>query len=100
MELGPRRLTTDDARAVMASSDAVALGLMRAYARSYAAVLGGVVIGAAASAAFALTGRRGWAALAALDTGAGVLVVVEARRRARQWEAVIDARLTMLAGAG
>lgn len=97
--LAPRRLTRERAEAVMASSDAFALALMRGYARSYAGALGGAVQGTAAALALALVGRRREAAVAALGAGACALVVVETRRRARQWEAVIEARQAQLAGA-
>ncbi len=98
--LGPRRLTRDAAAAVMASDDGLALGLMLAYARSYAAVLGGVVYGSAGAAALGLLGRRREAAVAAAAAGLSALVVVEARRRARQWESVIGARLSTLRAEG
>ncbi|WP_156165547.1 hypothetical protein [Demequina rhizosphaerae] len=97
--LGPRRLTADDARAVMAGEDPVALGLMLAYARSYAGALGGVVQGLAGAAALTLAGRRREAAWAAAMAGGSALVVVETRRRARQWEAIVETRLAQLAGA-
>ncbi len=94
--LGPRRLSRADAVAIMDSTDALALALMRGYARSYAAATGGAVIGVSAAAALALLERRREAALAALGAGWCAAVVVEARRRARRWEAVIEARLAMI----
>jgi len=94
--LGPRSMKVDDARAIMAAEDSTALALMYGYARSYAAVSGGLF----AAPAFALMfAYLGWteAALTAL-VGVAVIgwVVMEARRRARQWEAVIGARLHAL----
>ncbi len=94
--LGPRRLRLTDAEAVMASTDPVALALMHGYARSYAAATGGGVLSIAAAAALGLVGRRREAALAALSAGWCAAIVVEARRRARRWEAVIEARLAMV----
>ncbi|WP_062316379.1 hypothetical protein [Demequina maris] len=94
--LGPRRLRADDARAVMAAEDPVALGLMLAYARSYAGTFGGIVQGIAGAAALTMLGRRREAAWAVAVAGGSGLVVVETRRRARQWEAVIETRLALL----
>ncbi|WP_296664403.1 hypothetical protein [Demequina sp.] len=98
--LGPRRLTREAAVAVMACADPLALALMLAYARSYAAALGGVVQGSAAAVALGLLGHRREAAFAAAGAGLSALVVVEARRRARQWESVIGARLASLPADG
>jgi len=95
---GPRRLTDDAAAAVAASTDPRALGMMLAYARSYAGALGGVVQGAAGAAVLGSLGRRQAAAWAAAVAGLSALSVVETRRRARQWEAVIEARLATLGG--
>lgn len=94
--LGPRTMKVDDARAVMAAEDPVALALMYGYARSYAAVAGGLFW----APAFALVSWYvGWtAAAAAALVGFAVIgwVVMETRRRARQWEAVIQTRLHAL----
>ncbi|WP_062293570.1 hypothetical protein [Demequina phytophila] len=94
----PRRVTVDDARAVSRAEDPVALGLMLAYARSYAGALGGVVMGVASGGVLALAGRRRAAAWALGGAGLAALAVIEARRRARRWEALIEARLALLAG--
>lgn len=94
--LGPRRLTRARAETIALSSDRLALSLMLGYARSYAAAAGGMVASAAAGAALAAMGRRREAAQALAAAGACGLVVIEARRRARQWEAVIAARLWSL----
>ncbi|WP_062464520.1 hypothetical protein [Demequina soli] len=95
----PRRLAADDARAVLACESPLALGMMLAYARSYAGPLGGVVQGTVAGAVLALTGRRAAAGWAWAGAGAAGLGFVETRRRARQWEAVVESRLGVLAAA-
>ncbi|WP_062520681.1 hypothetical protein [Demequina silvatica] len=94
----PRRVRVDDARAVSGAQDPVALGLMLAYARSYAGALGGVVMGLGAAGGLALAGRRRAATWALGSAAFAALGVVEARRRARRWEALVEARLTTLAG--
>ena len=93
---GPRRPTVDDALAVGRAEDPVALGLMLGYARSYAGVLGGVVIGATAATACALAGQGTRAVAATVVAGLSALSVVETRRRARAWAAIIEARLAVM----
>lgn len=96
---GPRPVTTDDAATVQACENVAALGLMRGYARSYFGPAGGIVLGVAGLAVGAVTGRArvallgvGMAALAGLGT-------IETRRRAREWESMIDARIAAVTGA-
>ncbi|MFW2514411.1 hypothetical protein ACNI3K_11605 [Demequina sp. SO4-13] len=91
--LGPMPLTRSDTDAILACDDVAAVAELKAYASSYAGVGGMALIGAVGTVAFGLLGMRGLAAAsAATAVGAGS-VVLEARRRARQWEAVADARL-------
>lgn len=93
---GPRALTPDAVEAIMRCTDAVALAQMKGYARSYFAMSGLIVMASGAAVVGALTGRSrlgtGGVAIAVL-AGLGV---IEARRRARQWEAAVDARLATL----
>lgn len=91
--LGPRSLTSADVDAILACADVAALAQMRGYARSFFATGGAVVIGASALIVGALLGRREVAVPGALMATAATLVTVEARRRARQWESVIDAAI-------
>ncbi len=95
--LGPRTMSVDDARGVMAGDDALALALMHGYARSYAAVSGGLF---AAPIGALVAWYVGWMQFALAGAVAFFMlgwVVMETRRRARQWEAVISARLAELA---
>jgi hypothetical protein len=98
--LGPRTMRVDDARAILVAEDITALALMYGYARSYAAVAGALFW----APAFAVVAWYvGWttAAVAALVAFAVAgWVVMEARRRARQWEAVIQCRLQALNSQG
>lgn len=95
----PRVVTEDDVAAVRACSDGVALGIMLGAARSYWASAGGVVLGACAAGSFALLAMP-WFAVASLAGLAGAaMVTIEARRRARQWEGLIEGRLAQLAAA-
>lgn len=95
--LGPRTMTARDVDAVMACGDLAALARMSAYARSYFGVAGGVVLGGVGAATAAAMGRRSLVIVGAAVAGAAALVTIEARRRARQWDAVIQARVTALA---
>ncbi len=86
-----------DVDAICACDDLEALAELKAYARSYFAASGLIVISVGSAAVAALAGKRP-VAMGALAVGvvAG-LGVIEARRRAREWEAVVDARLLALA---
>ncbi|WP_144018797.1 hypothetical protein [Demequina sp. NBRC 110056] len=95
--MGPRPLESTDVDRIMACDDALALAELAAYARSYFAVGGSVILGVTATVALATLGRRGAAVAAMVGTGLSATVVMEARRRARQWEAIAQARLTVLA---
>lgn len=97
--LGPRPLEPSDVDAVMGCTDAAALAELKAYARSYFAVSGSIVAGVTVAAAATLARRPALAAIAVFGAGAAGMIVLEARRRARQWEAVADARLALLADA-
>ncbi|WP_084101260.1 hypothetical protein [Demequina sp. NBRC 110051] len=94
---GPRAINGADVDAIMACADLAALAEMKGYARSYFAMSGLIVMAAGMSVGAALTGRTRVAAAAiGVATVAG-LGVIEARRRARQWEAAIDARVAHIA---
>lgn len=88
--LGPRACTPADVEAVLACDDVVALAHMRGYARSYFATAGGIALGVATAAVGALVGRRVLAVTGVLGASAATLVTIEARRRARHWESVIE----------
>lgn len=94
--LGPRGIEPVDIDRIMDCNDAAALSELKAYARSYFAVSGLVVAGVTGALVASVAGRRGLAVGAALAAGGAALAVMEARRRARQWEAAADARLTVL----
>lgn len=97
--LGPRTVTAADVDAVLACDDLAALAQMRGYARSYFATAGGIVLGAAATAVGSLTGRRSVVFTGVLAASVAALVTMEARRRARQWESVIDAAIARVIAA-
>lgn len=91
--LGPNPLTSSDTDAIMACEDTVAVAELKAYASSYVGTAGMALVSAVATIAFGLTGKRSWTAGAAATAIASGSVVLEARRRSRQWEAIADARL-------
>ncbi|MCB2413858.1 hypothetical protein LGT39_13485 [Demequina sp. TTPB684] len=96
----PNQITADAARAIHESTDAAALGVMLGMLRSFWGAAGGVLMSPLAGlAAWAL----GWEILAAVIFALGVpagLATIEGRRRARQWQAVIEARLETLGARG
>ena len=94
---GPRAMTNGDVDAIMACSDPAALAEMKGYARSYFAMSGLIAMSAGASLGAALTGRTRVAAGAIGVATATALGVIEARRRARQWEAAVDVRVAHFA---
>lgn len=85
-----------DVDAIMACVDVAALAEMKAYARSYFATSGLIVIATGGAAVAAVTRRNSWAAGAIGVAVVSGLGVIEARRRGRQWEAAVDARLAVL----
>jgi len=89
----PKALSADAARAIHGCDDAAALGVMLGELRSYWAAAGGTAIAFFGGLA---TGALGWdiasAVLFAMGVPAG-LATIEARRRALQWQGVIEARL-------
>lgn len=97
--LGPRAMTAEDVDAVMACTNAAALAQMSAYARSYFGTAGGIVLGVAGATVATLLGRRSLAIASAVGAATAALGTIEVRRRARQWDAVIQARLAALATA-
>lgn len=91
--LGPRAMNDRDSNLIMTCTDLIALAQMRGYARSYFATAGGIVLGTAGAVVGAVMGRRSVAITGVLAAGAAALVTIEARRRARQWESVIEAAI-------
>ncbi|MFN3866285.1 MAG: hypothetical protein ACK4MD_06180 [Demequina sp.] len=92
--LGPVGLTSSDTNAILSCENTAAVAEMKAYARSYVGVAGAALVSSIATVAFGLAGKRGMTAASAAGAIVTGSVVLEARRRSRQWEAVIDARLT------
>jgi hypothetical protein len=92
----PKKLSEEAARAIHACQDVAALGVMLGELRSYWAAAGALVMapfGGLAAAAL------GWNLASAIILALGVpagLATIEARRRARQWQAVIEARLAVV----
>lgn len=95
----PLVVTADAVRAIHECSDAGALGAMAGAARSYWASAGGIAIGASLGPAFLALGWGIAAAVAFASVAPAALGTIEARRRARQWQAVIEARLVVLGAA-
>lgn len=93
----PTSLTEEAARAVHSCDDPSALGVMLGELRSYWAAAGGLVMASFGGLACA---AAGWATASAVVFALGIpagLVTVESRRRARQWQAVIESRLMTMA---
>lgn len=91
--VGPVGLTSSDADAIMACEDTVAVAELKAYAGSYLGIAGTVIITSVATVAFGLLGKRGPTAASAMSAIVTGSLVLESRRRARQWQAIADARL-------
>lgn len=92
----PRAVTADAVRAIHACTEAGALGAMAGAARSFWAAAGGVAMGLGFGVALLALGKEtASAGLFAMAVPAALLTI-EARRRALQWQAVIEARLTVL----
>lgn len=92
----PRTPDGEAARAIHACTDTAALGAMLGASRSFFGSAGMIAIGAFGGAALALVG---WDAAAVVLFGAGAFAgngTIEARRRSRQWAAIIEARLAAL----
>ncbi len=84
------------ARAIYECADAAALGAMLGAARSFWGTAGMIAVASFGAPAFALLG---WDLAAVVLLGAGALAAngtIEARRRSRQWAAIIEARLAQL----
>jgi hypothetical protein len=89
----PQRLSDSAARAIHACEDAAALGVMLGELRSYWAAAGGMMMALFGGLA---AGAAGWDTASAVLFATGVpagLLTIEARRRALQWQGVIEARL-------
>jgi hypothetical protein len=96
----PTPLSEVAARAIHACDDAAALGVMLGELRSYWAAAGGTTISLFGGLA---AGVIGWEVASAVLFAMGVpagLATVEARRRARQWQGVIEARLATIGSSG
>ena len=92
----PAVLTAESARAIHACDDATALGAMLGALRSYWSAAGGIAIGLFGGlAAYA----AGWWIAGAILLALGIpstLATIEARRRCRQWQGVVEAKLATL----
>ena len=94
----PRIPDAAAARAIHQCTDAAALGAMLGAARSFWGSAGMVVIAAFGGPALALLG---WDIAAVVVLGAGAIAgngTIEARRRSRQWAAIIETRVAQLGG--
>ncbi|GIG54694.1 hypothetical protein [Demequina activiva] len=91
--VGPRPLRAEDVDAILACDDLAAVAELKAYAHSYFAIGGSVIGTAVATVCLSLARRPAGAIASAVAFGVTATVVMEARRRARQWEAIADARL-------
>lgn len=92
----PKQLSEEAARAIHHCQDVAALGVMLGALRSYWAAAGGLVMVAFGGPAAAVLG---WDIASAVIFAVGIpmgLATIEARRRARQWQAVIEARLATI----
>ena len=96
--LGPKQVKLTDAEAIMASTNLLALGLLLAYVRSYAATAGAVMWGPAVGIIALLVGWQTVAIIAFAVVGLSAWVVMECRRTARKWEAVVSTRIAQLTG--
>lgn len=95
----PVPLNADAVRAIHECADAGALGAMAGAARSYWSAAGGIAMGTSLGAACLALDWHLAAALLFAAVAPAALATIEARRRARQWQAVIEARLTILGAA-
>jgi len=94
----PKQLSKAAARAIHACDDVAALGVMLGELRSYWAAAGGTAIAFFGGLA---TGAVGWDVASAVLFATGLpagLATIEARRRALQWQGVIEARLAVVTG--
>ncbi len=92
----PKALTADAVRVIHSSDNVSALSVMLGELRSYWASAGGAAIAFFGGLA---TGVLGWDIASAVLFGMGVpagLATIEARRRALQWQGVIESRLATL----
>lgn len=96
----PLAVTVDAVRAIHECDDPAALGAMAGAARSFWATAGGVAIGISFGAALLARGSNTGAAIAFAAVAPFALLTIETRRRARQWQAVIEARITVLGARG
>jgi len=95
----PKPLSQTAVRAIHASTDVPSLGVMLGELRAYWAATGGVALALFGGLA---AGAAGFPTASAVFFAMGVpaaLVTIEARRRARVWQATIEARLGALQSA-
>lgn len=95
----PLPLTAAAVRAIHQCTDAGALGAMAGVARAFWGGAGGIAIALALGALFSVVGLAVAAAISFGVVAPMALATIEARRRALQWQAVIEARLTVLGAA-
>ena len=96
----PLPLTASAVRSIHQCTDAGALGAMAGAARSFWAAAGGGAIGISVGAALLALGSDTGAAIAFAAVAPSALLTIETRRRARQWQAVIEARIAVLGTRG
>jgi hypothetical protein len=92
----PLRLSAEAVSAINTCTNAPALGAMAGAARSFWGAAGAIAVGPLVGAALWALGWNGAAAVAFLAVAPAALATIETRRRALQWQSVIEARLTAL----
>jgi len=97
---GPKHMKLEDAQAIMASTDLLALGLLLGYLRSYAATAGAIMFAPAVAAIALILGSTTVAVIFLAVFGLASWTVMEARRCARQWEGVVTTRIAELVARG
>ncbi len=94
--LGPRLISQEAHEAVAACEDLHALAMLRGYLSSYFGVAGMVVISSGGLVVAALLGAQLLIIGFALALVVSVMVVMQVRRRARQWHSIVQARMDQL----
>lgn len=98
LRIMPRQPDAAAARAIGASTEVVALGALAGASRAFWATAGAVPMTAFAGAACVALGWHEAAAGVWIAGAVASMIVIEARRRARQWQALAEARIAELTG--
>jgi hypothetical protein len=92
----PLQLSAEAVNAINACTNVGALGAMAGAARSFWGAAGAIAAAPPVGAALWALGWNGAAAIAFLVVVPAALATIETRRRALQWQSVIEARLAAL----